>query len=88
MSRFFRAVKAGLQGARSHFGPGRFAAAGVQVRCNHCKGEVFESQEAQMNTAGMTLLKLDWMNRSGTALVCTGCGLIQWFAGAPQRIDG
>ena len=87
MSGFFEAVKAGVKGAMSATGPGRFSAGGLAVSCTHCKRDEFERQEAQLNTAGMTLLNLDWANRSGTALVCTNCGLIQWFATEPERID-
>jgi hypothetical protein len=87
MSRFFDAVKAGVHGAMSAMGPGRFMAAGLPVSCHHCKADLFEKREAQLNTAGMTLLDLDWMNPSGTALVCVNCGLITWFAKEPDRMD-
>lgn len=87
MSRFFHAVKAGVRGAMSVAGPGRFAAGGRAVTCTHCGEGEFEKREAQLNTAGMTFLDMDWMNRSGTALVCTRCGLIQWFAKEPDRVD-
>lgn len=86
MSNFFDAVKAGMRGAMNAVGPGRFLAAGLPVVCPHCRGEVFEQREAQLNTAGMTFLNLDWMNRAGTALICTCCGLIQWFGKTPDRV--
>ena len=86
MSRFFDAVKAGVRGAMSTTGPGRYTAAGLPVSCQHCKADVFERREAQLNTAGMTFLDLDWMNQSGTALVCINCGLITWFAKDPDRV--
>ena len=87
MNRFFKAMKAGVQGAMSAMGPGQFAAGGVMVRCTHCQETEFERREAQLNTAGMTFLDLDWMNRGGTALVCTNCGLIQWFGKDPERLE-
>lgn len=87
MSRLFNAVKAGVRGAMSAMGPGKYAAGGVAISCAHCKQSEFVKREAQFNTAGMTFLDLDWMNRSGIALVCTTCGLIQWFAKDPDRID-
>lgn len=86
MSNFFNAVKAGVRGAMSTTGPGRFVAGGIPVACTHCRGEEFEQREAQLNTAGMTFLNLDWMNRTGTALICTRCGLIQWFGKTPDRV--
>jgi hypothetical protein len=41
---------------------------------------------AQLNTAGMTLLNLDWANRSATILACERCGRIEWFLQPPDRI--
>lgn len=86
MGNFFRAVRAGVRGFASATGPGRFSAAGKPVRCTHCGGEEFGQAEAQMNTSLMSMAGLDWMNRSGTALVCSSCALIQWFAHAPDRL--
>lgn len=87
MRNLFRAVKAGVRGVISATGPGRFVAADRSVTCGHCGCDVFERHEAQLNSAGMTLLSLDWLNKSGIALVCTNCGLIRWFARAPDRVD-
>lgn len=87
MERFFDAVKAGVRGAREGTGPGRYSAGGLAVSCTHCRKDEFERREAQLNTSGMSFLDLDWMNRSGTALVCTTCGLIQWFGIHPERLD-
>lgn len=86
MADFFEAVKAGIRGMSEALGPGRFQAAGRPVACQHCRGEIFEKAEAQLNTAGASLLGMDWANRSGTALVCTECGLIAWFLKAPDRV--
>jgi uncharacterized protein len=86
--RFFRAVKAGVRGALNSAAPGRFRAVGKPVSCSHCGGDTFDSREAQLNTAGMSAVGLDWANPSGTALVCVRCGLIQWFARKPEAIEG
>ena len=56
-----------------------YEVAGRQVVCPHCGGEEFEKSEAQLNTAGLTLLDLDWANRSAVVLVCRNCGHIEWF---------
>ena len=87
MDRFIKAVKAGVEGAMEALGPGQYAAAGKPIHCGHCGASEFERREAQLNTAGMTFLDLDWMNRGGTALVCVDCGLIQWFAKEPDRLS-
>ena len=34
---------------------------------------------------GLTFFKLDWLNKGATALTCSECGLIQWFAKPPKR---
>jgi hypothetical protein len=36
-----------------------------------------------LNTAGMTLLGLDWANRTAATLMCDQCGLIHWFGKPP-----
>lgn len=69
----------------SESGPAEYSAAGQPVRCTHCAARVFERREAQLNTAGMTFLNLDWLNREATLLICVQCGLIQWFAKKPER---
>lgn len=53
------------------------------VECNHCRKTRFLQGSAMLNTAGMTLLGLDWANRSATTLMCDNCGLIHWFATKP-----
>ena len=85
MKRFVGAVKAGLKGAARAMGPGPYSAAGVKIVCPHCKNETFNRQEALLNTRGLTLVELDWLNKSATALLCTNCSLIQWFGKEPER---
>ena len=46
MKNLGRALKAGVKGFANAFGPARYHAGGVQVRCTHCKGELFQEQEA------------------------------------------
>lgn len=53
--------------------------AGSNMACHHCQHTGFESKNVQLNTAGMTLLGLDWANRQATCLICTNCGFIHWF---------
>lgn len=55
------------------------------IICPHCNGDVFDCGEAQLNTSGLTLLGLDFLNRSVYALVCSRCGRIEWFARQPER---
>ena len=60
--------------------------AGKPVVCPHCEGQDFDLGSAQLNTAGMTLLNLDWANRSAHTLICVGCSRIEWFLEKPERI--
>lgn len=53
--------------------------AGEMLVCPHCGGIDFEQSEAQLNTAGLTLLGLDWANRNASIFVCMNCGRIEWF---------
>jgi hypothetical protein len=58
---------------------GRFTAAGVQIRCSHCGGEVFEDRHAMLPIEGKTFMGLAFVNRPATALVCTKCAHMDWF---------
>lgn len=88
MSNIGRALKAGVQGFKDAFAPAHYRAGGIQVCCTHCKGELFREKEALLNTTSATLLHVDWLDQSGTALVCENCGLIQWYAKKPERLQG
>jgi hypothetical protein len=86
MKNLGRALKAGGKGFAKAFEPTRYQAGGTQILCTHCKGELFREQEALLNTTGATLVNFDWLNQSGTALVCERCALIQWYAKKPDRL--
>jgi len=55
---------------------------GKPLVCPHCGGNQFDQREAQLNTAGLTFFKLDWLNKSAQVFVCGGCGRIEWFLDA------
>ena len=86
VKKIVRALKAGAEGFTKSFEPARYQAAGIPVRCTHCKGETFQAQEALLNTTGATFAHLNWIDKSGTALICETCGLIQWYAKKPDRL--
>lgn len=66
-------------------GPAKYSAGGKQVRCEHCGRDQFTEGNAQLNTAGMTFMGLDWANQTATTLTCHACGRIHWFGIRPQR---
>lgn len=70
---FFESFNHGLRGDCS------YEIAGRTVTCSHCGGQDFEKSDAQLNTAGLTFLGLDWANRRATVLACKGCGHLEWF---------
>lgn len=86
MKKLSRALKAGVTEFAASFGPARFSAGGKTVRCPHCENDTFNQHEALLNTTGATLVNLDWLNKSGTALICEKCGLIQWYGKKPERL--
>ena len=52
---------------------------GKPLACPHCKSASFDQRSAQLNTAGLTFLNLDWMNKSATVFRCQDCGRLEWF---------
>jgi uncharacterized protein len=83
---FFKRVRKGLKAAKESFGPTQCHAGGIQVVCPHCQHDAFQEGSAQLNTAGMTFLGLDWLNKSASLLVCVNCGQIQWFGKQPNKV--
>jgi predicted nucleic-acid-binding Zn-ribbon protein len=85
MSTFFTAVKRGVQAMGEAPDGERYTVANKSVTCCHCGGDRFVEGRAQLNTAGMTFLNLDWANRSAATLTCTACGRIEWFLADPEE---
>lgn len=59
-----------------------------QVWCQFCKGGEFDQREIKLNTAGFSLLGLDWANKAATGLVCRECGYVQMFLEPQIRWEG
>ena len=87
MAGFFRAMKRGLKSMGASPEGERYVVAGRGVLCGHCAHDRFVEGRAQLNTAGMTFLNLDWANRAAATLTCTGCGRIEWFLADPEAAD-
>ena len=82
MGRLKRATKAAFE----EMGPGAYAQQGQRIRCPQCGNDQFEEGSAQLNTAGMSFLNLDWADRSATILACTQCSRIEWYLEPPDRL--
>jgi hypothetical protein len=52
---------------------------GMGLKCQICGHDEFHLRDAQLNTAGMSLMNLDWLNASARCFVCDRCGYIHWF---------
>ncbi len=85
MGDFGKALKRAATAFSESMGPGEYSAGGRAVTCPQCGAAGFAEGSAQLNTAGLTFLGLDWANKSATTLACTNCGRIQWFLKRPER---
>ncbi|MEC0370619.1 hypothetical protein [Paenibacillus chibensis] len=77
--RFAKKIKASA-------GPGPYQVNGIQVICVHCRHDQFDHGFAQLNTALLSFLNLDFANRSANILICHRCGYIHWFNKDIKRI--
>ena len=87
MAKWGKAFKRGMKAFSESFGPGEYTAAGKPIICDHCGSVEFAHGTALLDTAGMSLINLEWAGKSATTLACTSCGKIQWFLRAPQRVE-
>lgn len=85
MGKFFTALSRGVQAMGQSPDGDRFVVAERAVTCGHCGRDRFVEGRAQLNTAGMSFLNLDWANRSAATLTCTACGKIEWFLADPEE---
>jgi predicted nucleic-acid-binding Zn-ribbon protein len=86
MSTFGQRLRKALVAGRDANKPGAFQLEGKTVTCPHCGNQEFAIGRAQLNTAGLTFLDLDWANKSAHTLLCTECGRIEWFAQRPEKL--
>lgn len=82
LGNIFKKINRGLLGESQ---AKQFSVAGIKVKCPHCKSTLFTQGSAQLNTAAMSFLDLDWANASATVLECIKCGNIQWFSIKPSK---
>ena len=85
MGRFFTAVKGAVRAMGEAPAGERYVVADKAVTCGHCASDRFVEGRAQLNTAGLSFLNLDWANRSAATLTCTSCGRIEWFLADPEE---
>jgi len=59
--------------------PSVWKANGHPVKCPTCGCSQLVESKAQLNTAALSFLDLDFLNKTATLLICTDCSHIQWF---------
>lgn len=79
MAGIFESIRKGMKSMSTSKEPKRYEVKGKEVVCPHCSDIRFYSGSAQLNTAGMSLMNLDWANKSAATLTCSHCGYILWF---------
>ena len=79
MGNFWKAIKSAAKATVGALGPGSYRVEEKEVICSHCGNSEFTEGTAQLNTAGMTFIGLDWANKSAHTLLCANCGHIEWF---------
>ena len=57
----------------------------IELKCQVCDHDDFAGRQAQLNTALMTMIKLDGFNQSAECFSCCRCGYVHWFI--PQDAD-
>ncbi len=83
---FLKTFRKGLKGAMDAVNTDEFTVNEVKAKCIHCDHEHFEIGDAQLNTAGLTFLNLDWANKSASVLICKKCSFIMWFANKAKKV--
>jgi uncharacterized protein len=87
MARFFRALGHAVRAMGEAPVGEPYNVAGKAVVCGHCAADRFIEGRAQLNTAGMSFMNLDWANRTAATLACTACGHIHWFLADPEEAE-
>jgi hypothetical protein len=73
-------------GAMANNAPRLVRIGDVQLACQFCSYQLFYDREIMMNTSGLTMFDLDWLNRSAIGLICAQCSHVMLFAGNNVRL--
>ncbi len=86
MSNFWTALTRAAKAAAGAFGPSKYSVEGKEVTCPHAATKNSLRGSAQLHTAGMTFIGLEWAQQSAYTLLCSRCGRIEWFMQRPERL--
>jgi len=59
--------------------PNYYEIKGKPLACPICGYNRFLARETLMNTPGMTIMGIEWANKSAQNFICDRCGYILWF---------
>lgn len=83
---YLKKLGKGLRGAINAVQSDEYEVNGIKIVCTVCGNAHFEPGEAQLNTAGLTFLNLDWANNSASTLMCKRCTHIMWFGKRVKKV--
>ena len=86
MSHFWTTLTSAAKVTPSAAHPSAYDVGGKKVTCPHCGNQTFAEGSAQLQTAGMTFVGLEWSEHPAYTLLCSKCGRIEWFMQAPVRL--
>lgn len=52
---------------------------GIDLQCVICHNAKFWHRQAQLHTAFLSFLDIEWLGRNADCLVCSKCGYVHWF---------
>ncbi|WNF38350.1 zinc ribbon domain-containing protein [Bacillaceae bacterium IKA-2] len=82
--RFFKLFAKNI---KESLGAGHYQSVGISITCMHCQYDKFEHGHAQLNTALLSFLNLDFANRTANTLTCHRCGFVHWFNKDVKRVQ-
>ncbi len=87
MNNPLKGIGVGLKAAAKSLitAPTRFRVGDHSLVCPVCGHDEFNRRSMLMNTSGMTLMNMDWLNDSACVLVCKQCSRIELFAESPSE---
>jgi hypothetical protein len=83
--KFLRALRAGVSAAIGNDGAKRYRAGGRSLACSACGGQTFARGTAQLQSAGMSFIGLEWTQKEATTLACATCSRVEFFLDAPDE---
>lgn len=58
-----------------------------EVRCGQCGHTLLIEHSAQLHSAGLTFLNLEWLGTVTTVLECASCSHLEWFVRRPAHVQ-